>query len=124
LSVPRGWRLLDDLLNELAPPTAELADLKATQELLADRRRLRSALMAAGFGTASVEHVKEVASYGSPEELVSKTMSWWAFAWRLESLSEKDRQRVKAQTLRRLRERVGGGPLEIPGTSIVMFALA
>jgi len=124
LTVPRRWRLLDELLNELAPPTPELADLNATQELLADTRRLRSALMAARFGTASVEHVKEVASYGSPEELVSKTMSWWAFAWRLESLSENDRQRVKAQALRRLRERVGGGPLEIPSTSIVMFGLA
>ena len=124
LSVPRQSRLLDDLMNELAPPAPELADLKATQELLADGQRLRAALMMAGFRTASVEHVAEVASYSSPEELVSKTMSWWAFAWRLESLSEGDQERVQSQTLRRLKERVGGGPLEMAGTSIVLFALA
>jgi len=124
MSVPRRWRLLDDVLDELAPPAPELADLQETRQLLADAPRLRDALLAAGFGTAAVERVKEVASYSGPEELVSKTMSWWAFAWRLESLSENDRQRVKAQALKRLRERVGGGPLEIPSTSIVMFGLA
>ena len=124
LSVPGRSRLLDDLINELAPPVPELADLKTTQELLADVPRLRAALMSAGFRTASVENVEEVASYSSPEELVSKTMSWWAFAWRLESLSEEDQERIQAQALRRLKERVGGGPLEMAGTSIVMFALA
>lgn len=124
LNVPRRWRLLDDVLDELAPPVPELADLRATRQLLDDEPRLRAALMAAGFRTASVERVKEVASYSSPEELVSKTMSWWAFAWRLESLSEVDQRRVHAHALRRLHERVGDGPIEIPSTSLVMFALA
>lgn len=124
LNVPRRWRLLDSVLDELAPPAPELADLQRTRKQLDDEPRLRAALMTAGFRTASVERVEEVASYSSPEELVSKTMSWWAFAWRLESLSEEERRRVHADALRRLRERVGDGPLEIPSTSLVMFALA
>src|SRR5262249_30702316 len=123
MSVPRRWRLLDDVLDELAPPAPELADLEATRQLLADAPRLGEALLAAGFRTAAVERVKEVASYSGPEELVSKTMSWWAFAWRLESLSGVDQRRVHSQALRRLRERVGEGRLEIPSSSLVMFAL-
>lgn len=124
MSVPRRWRLLDDVLDELAPPAPELADLQGTRQVLADAARLQDALLAAGFRTAAVERVKEVASYSGPEELVSKTMSWWAFAWRLESLSEVEQRRVHSHALRRLRERVGDGPLEIPSSSLVMFALA
>ena len=124
-SVPLPSRrrdLLEDALDGLLPPATWPADVQETRELLSADDRVRSALLRAGFRAAIAERVDEVSHYRDPAELVAKSMSWWAFAGRMELLPEEEQRRVQSEALRRLRQRVGDGPLEIPGASMVMMA--
>ena len=116
--------LLEEALDGLLPPATWLADVEQTRTLLSEETSVRSALRRAGFRAAATERVDDVSRYRDPSELVSKSMGWWAFAGRMEVLPEAEQRRVRVEALRRLRERVGDGPLEIPGASMVMIASA
>ena len=116
--------LLEEALDGLLPPATWLADVEQTRKLLGEETSVRSALLRAGFRAAATERVDDVSRYRDPSELVSKSMGWWAFAGRMEVLPEAEQRRVRVEALRRLRERVGDGPLEVPGASMVMIASA
>jgi SAM-dependent methyltransferase len=118
---PERRGLLDHAIEGLLPPPPDLPDTSATREVLGDEARFKAVLLSVGFRTVTVERVNEVSRYGSPAELMSRTMSWWALAWRLESLSEAELKRFHRQALQRLRERTGDGPLEIAGASLVAY---
>jgi ubiquinone/menaquinone biosynthesis C-methylase UbiE len=118
----RAAELMNEVFSRLpAPP--ELPDGRTTREIVRDEERLRAALRGAGFENVSVERVEDVTSYSGPEELVERTCSWWACAWRLESLPEPERGEVRARAVEIVRERLGDGPLHMPGVSLVVSAL-
>jgi SAM-dependent methyltransferase len=116
-------RLLDEVFARRLPRPYELPDGHETREIVRDRDRLRAAVAGAGFRGARVEVVEEVTSYPGPAELVDETMRWWTCAWRLEAVSPATRERLRAETLDVLYERLGTGPLEVPGASWVVSAV-
>jgi len=128
LSLPRGgaaspaWDVLTDVFDRCLPAPPHPADGRATRELVGDDDRLVAALAAAGFVAVALERVEEVSVYASPADLVGMTLSWWACAWRLESVPEPERDDIQAEALRALRDRLGDGPLTVPGTSVVVSA--
>lgn len=117
-------QLLDEVLERHLPAMPAPAEVSATRELVADADRLRAALAGAGFRAAELETVAEVMVCSGPGELVERTLSWWSCAWRLEPVPEAAREGVRAEAVELLRERLGDGPLEIPGNSWVLSGLA
>jgi ubiquinone/menaquinone biosynthesis C-methylase UbiE len=128
-SLPAGgpdapaWRLLHEAFGRRLPAAPQPADGRATREVVADGDRLGAALAGAGMREVSVERVEELAIYTSPADLVEHTMSWWACAWRLESVPDAVRDDVRAEALGLLRDRLGDGPLTLPGASWVLSAV-
>jgi SAM-dependent methyltransferase len=127
-SLPRAnspspaWDVLEEVFGRRLPEVPQPADIAATRQLLGDHGRLVDALRDAGFQDVAAERVEEISTYASPAELVSRTLSWWACAWRLEAVPETVREAVRAETLGALHERLGDGPLAIPGASLVLSA--
>ena len=116
--------MIDEVLTALVPAAPDLEDGEATRALLRDEDRARRAVEAAGFGAVDVTVVTEMTRYPGPEELVASTFGWWSLAWRLESLPEPGRRRARDEALRRLRERLGAGPVELPGATRVLSGVA
>lgn len=113
--------LMQEVLASLPEPPS-LPDRTATVECLLDPERARAALMAAGFRDPEVRHFEETIHYASPEDLVAKSCGWWAVAWRLESLSPTDQERVKHRAVEVVRAQVGSGRIELPGATQVLIA--
>jgi ubiquinone/menaquinone biosynthesis C-methylase UbiE len=116
-------RLLDEVFARRLPRPLELADGRGTREAVRDQHHLRAAMDAAGFRLVAIERVDEIASYRDPVELVEQTLRWWSCAWRLEAVSAATREQVRAEALDVLYERVGEGPLELPGATWVLSAI-
>ena len=122
-SLPVGSRasLLDEALAEIPSPPAT-PDRSSTIECLADPDRARAALLAAGFREPQVLAFEETVHYEGPEDLVARSCSWWAVAWRLESLSDLERERVRRRALDLVRAQLGEGRIELPGSTRVLIA--
>ncbi|HKF78806.1 MAG TPA: methyltransferase domain-containing protein [Candidatus Dormibacteraeota bacterium] len=116
-------RLLEGVLARTLPPISEPPDGRATAELVRDPDRLRAALVDAGLAGVELSEVEEAAWCSGPAELVDQRLRWWTCAWRLEAASAADRRRARAEALALLAERLGNGPLEIPGTTWVLSAV-
>ncbi|HEY4025990.1 MAG TPA: methyltransferase domain-containing protein [Candidatus Dormibacteraeota bacterium] len=114
---------LGEIFDRLAPPTPKLADDRATREVVSDEERLCAALDGAGFRSVSLERVEDVSSFSGPQDLVERTCSWWACAWRLEAMPAPARHAVLAEAVTLLRDRLGDGPLSVSGTSLVLSAV-
>jgi O-methyltransferase/aklanonic acid methyltransferase len=127
-SLPRAnspspaWDVLEDVFARRLPEVPQPADIGVTRQVVGDDGRLAHTVRDAGFQDVAAERVEEVSTYAGPAELVGRTLGWWACAWRLEAVPEPVREEVRAETLRALRERVGDGPLAIPGASLVLSA--
>jgi ubiquinone/menaquinone biosynthesis C-methylase UbiE len=114
---------LDEALAGLLPAGPDLPAGAGARELLGDPERTLRALRAAGFAAAAVASVPEVTRHAGPEELVAATFRWWSCAWRLEALSEVERERARAEAVRRLRDRLGDGPLELAGSTRLLWGI-
>jgi ubiquinone/menaquinone biosynthesis C-methylase UbiE len=106
------------------PSPPSVPDRAATLATLEQQKRVRAAVLGAGFSSAVVERVEEATTYSSPDELVSRLFGWWDSAWRLESLPESEQERVRALALEEARRRLGQGPITVQGASEVLFAVA
>jgi SAM-dependent methyltransferase len=127
-SLPRAgapspaMEILSGVFDRHLAPTPQPPDGLATREIVGDDDRLTAALRAAGFVDVEVERVEEVTSHAGPAELVSRTLSWWSCAARLDAVPEQVREAVRAETLRALRERLGDGPLTTSAVSAAVSA--
>jgi O-methyltransferase/aklanonic acid methyltransferase len=117
-----AWEIVGEVFDRRLPAAPEPADGRATRQLVDDDDRLAAALTGAGFLAVAVERVGEVSTYASPDELVGATLGWWACAWRLEAVPAPVRAAVQAETVRALRDRLGDGPLTVPGATAVVSA--
>src|SRR5206468_2276139 len=88
-----------------------------------DAQALRQALATAGFVDADVEVIDEKVRWDSAEQLVSRCMSWWDLASRLDGVSASRRQAFRndaAETLRREHP----GAIETMGRTHAAWAIA
>jgi len=81
-----AWNLLYTVLDRWVSPRAEVVDQALTREAVLDVKSLRRAALDAGFSSANVEVIEEEVHWESAEQLVSKFMSWWDCASRLEGV--------------------------------------
>jgi len=117
-----GGDLLGQIVDGLVPPMPALPDLDAARAATRDPNKARAALVEAGFQDVAVTRVEELTVYGTAAELVARGMGWWNLAWRLEQLTPGQRDEVARVLLARVRERLGEGPIEVTGSSVVMSA--
>ena len=80
------WTLIDRIVDRHLPPAPKALDDSATRATVSDPDALRSAALAAGFSSASVEVVDEKVHWDSAEMLVSRCMSWWQLASRIDAV--------------------------------------
>ncbi|MDQ6918105.1 MAG: methyltransferase domain-containing protein [Candidatus Dormibacteraeota bacterium] len=105
----------------LAKPQPELA---ATRAVLDDLDRFRAAVLAAGFRFAEAEVVEAETSWESAEHFAETNASWWAFAARLEGLSDHVQGLVVKEAARAVRAVTGDGPFTTPARAHVVRAEA
>ncbi|TME58737.1 MAG: methyltransferase domain-containing protein [Chloroflexi bacterium] len=103
-----AWILLYSVLDRWVPPRTEVVDQAPTREALANPVSLRQAALDAGFSSANVEVIEEEVQWESAEQLVSKFMSWWDCASRLEAVDSDKRKAMK-------QDAIGTLKLEHPG---------
>jgi ubiquinone/menaquinone biosynthesis C-methylase UbiE len=82
-----AWNLLYSVLDRWVQPRVEVVDQAPTRAAVSDPSSLRQAALDAGFTSAHVEVIEEEVHWESAEQLVSKFMSWWDCASRLEGVS-------------------------------------
>jgi SAM-dependent methyltransferase len=104
-----------------AQPQPELA---ATGAVLDDLDRFRAAVLAAGFRFAETELVEVDTSWESAEHYAQTNSTWWAFASRLEGLSDHVRELIVKEAARNVREMTGDGPFTTPARAHVLRAEA
>jgi SAM-dependent methyltransferase len=127
-SLPRGgasspaWEILGEVFDRRLPHAPEPEDGRATRQLVGDDDRLAAAVAGAGFLHVALERLDELTAFAGPADLVGRTLGWWACAWRLEAVSEAVRAAVQADAIRALHDRLGDGPLTMPGMSVVLSA--
>ncbi len=83
------WTLIDRVVDRHLPPAPKAVDDSATRATVSDPDTFRSAALAAGFTSASVEVVDEEVHWESAEMLVSRCMSWWQLASRVDAVDSR-----------------------------------
>lgn len=116
-----GPELAAEILASLPSPPP-VSDRAATLSILEQPLSVRAAALQAGFSSAQVERVRETISYSGPEDFVSRMFGWWDCAWRLESVSEPEQERVRTLALEEARRKLGEGPIQMPAASDVLHA--
>lgn len=119
----RPWKLLDQVIDRWLPPAPVAVDQPATRSIIGDVGRFRQALLDAGFAEASVEVVEETVVWESADQLVSRCMSWWDLASRVDGLAPEKRQAFIDDAVASVR-REHPGPIETFGRNHVAFAVA
>jgi len=104
-----------------APGQPELAETRA---ILSDLDRFAAAALAAGFRFAETERVEVETSWDGPGHYAAVNSSWWAFAARLEGLSEHVRQMVVDEGADAVRQVTGDAPFLAPAAAHVLRAEA
>lgn len=103
------WDLIDSVIDRYLPPAPEATDERATRKTVGDPETFRDAALDSGFQTADVETVIEEVMWPSAGDLVSKLLSWWRCATRIDAVDTGLRQRI-------LEEATGAVRDEYPGT--------
>jgi len=83
------WTLIDRVVDRHLPPAPKAVDDSATRATVSDPDTFRSAALEAGFKSASVEVVDEEVHWESAEMLVSRCMSWWQLASRVDAVDSR-----------------------------------
>ncbi len=104
-----------------APAQPELAE---TRTILGDLDRFAAAALAAGFRFAETERVEVETSWDGPGHYAAVNSSWWAFAARLEGLSEHVQQMVVDEAADAVRQVTGEAPFLAPAAAHVLRAEA
>ncbi len=116
-----AWNLLYSVLDRWLPPRSEVLDQAPTREAVGDSRALRQAAHDAGFTSANVEVIEEEVEWESAEQLVSKFMSWWDCASRLEAVPTDKREAMKQDAIATL-TREHPGAISTTGRNHVLDA--
>lgn len=117
------WELVDEVVDRWLPPPPMVVDDNVTRATVRDASALRRAVQAAGFGAASVETVDEEVVWASADELVSRLMSWWDFAFRLEGMEPGRRDAFAKEAIAAVR-RKHPGAITTHGRTSVLVAIA
>ena len=105
----RVWDLIDSVTDRYLPPAPEAIDEGATRKTVGDPETFRDAALAAGFRTADVETVIEEVVWPSARDLVSRLLSWWRCATRIDAAGAGMQQRILEEATAAVRD-------EYPGT--------
>jgi ubiquinone/menaquinone biosynthesis C-methylase UbiE len=97
------WTLIDRVVDRHLPSPPRAVDDSATRAIVADPDAFHSAALGAGFASASVEVVDEEVHWDSAEMLVSRCMSWWQFALRIDAVDPSFRQTFMAEATEAVR---------------------
>ncbi len=119
----RPWKVMDEVVDRWLPPAPKASDQDATRRTVNDARSLRTAVLAAGFAEAEVEVIEEKVRWDSAEQIVSRCMSWWDLAARLDGVTAAERQAFREDAITTLR-REHPGAIETTGLTHVMWAVA
>jgi ubiquinone/menaquinone biosynthesis C-methylase UbiE len=116
--------ILERTIGTELPPVPRARDQAATRETVADPHAFARVASVSGFSTARVIRIAELVTWSSPAEFVEMTTSWWSMAARLEALHPAERTELLERSARAIESELGPGPLEIPGASFVLLAIA
>jgi ubiquinone/menaquinone biosynthesis C-methylase UbiE len=105
-------------------PAKPQPELEATRSALDDLDRFTAAALAAGFRFAEAELIEMETSWESAEQYAETNASWWAFASRLEGLSDHVRGLIVSEAARKVAAATGGGPFTTPARAHVLRAEA
>jgi len=103
-----AWDLLDSVLDRWLVPRTEVVDQARTREVVSNSDSLRRATLDAGFSSANVEVIEEQVQWESAEQLVTKFMSWWDCAARLETVPSDRRDAIKRDAIATLKREQPG----------------
>ena len=109
--------------KRLGPAPAQ-PELAATRAILGALDRFAGAALAAGFRFAEAERVEVETSWDGPAHYAGVNASWWAFAVRMEGLSEHVRRMVVDEAAEAVRKVTGEAPFQTPATANVLRAEA
>jgi ubiquinone/menaquinone biosynthesis C-methylase UbiE len=109
--------------KRLGPAPAQ-PELAPTRAVLDDLDRFTATVLAAGFRFAEAELVEVESSWESAEHFAESNASWWAFAVRLEGLSDHVRNLIVKEAARKVRAVTGDGPFSTPSRAHVVRAEA
>lgn len=115
------WALIDDVVTRWLPPPPEIPDNAATRRTVRDARALRAAALGAGFESADVQRVDEEVVWASAEQLVSRFVGWWDFAYRMEGLDTGEREAFELAAIQAVRRKYAG-PITTHGRTLVLMA--
>ena len=116
-----AWTLLYSVLDRWVPQRTEVVDQAPTRDAVANPVSLRQAALDTGFSSANVEVIEEQVQWESAEQLVSKFMSWWDCASRLEAAPADKRQAMKQDAIATLK-REHPGRISTTGRNHVLDA--
>jgi len=119
----RPWKVMDEVVDRWLPPAPKASDQESTRQAVNDAHALREAIATAGFVDAEVEVIDEKVRWDSAEQLVSRCMSWWDLASRLDGVSASNRQAFQDDATKTLR-REHPGAIETTGRTHVAWAIA
>jgi len=117
------WALVDEVVDRWLPPAPVAVDGTETRAAVRDRAALRRAALGAGFSQARVERVEEEVIWASAEQLVSRLMGWWDFAYRLEGVEAERRDEFAVEAVEAVR-RKHPGTITTHGRTLVLVATA
>ena len=90
----RVWELIDSVIDRYLPPAPQATDEAATRKTIGDPEAFRTAALTAGFESAEVDTVIEEVVWESAGELVSKLLSWWRCATRVDAVDPRLQQQI------------------------------
>ena len=117
----RTSNLLEKELDRCLPPFPTTPDRETTLAVMADPGRLEAAAREAGFD-AEVEVIEGSVRWESPRHMVEQALGWWTCAVRLEGLAGPERDRVLERAVAAVEADHGPGPIEVPGSDLVLLA--
>jgi SAM-dependent methyltransferase len=119
----RPWKVMEEVVDRRLPPAPKPSDQEATRGTVDDPAALRAVAVAAGFAGVEVEVVEEKVHWDSASQLVSRCMSWWDLAARLDGVTAAAREAFAEEALATLRREYPGA-IETTGRNHVLLALA
>lgn len=117
----RVWDLIDSVIDHYLPPAPRATDETATRKTIGDPQAFRAAALVAGFQSAEVDTVIEEVVWESAAELVSKLMSWWRCATRIDAADAGLQQQILEEATAAVRNEYPGA-ITTYGRNLVLTA--